>query len=549
MLDSTRIPNFIGEVIKAPHLLVSMAYLAFYWNPMSRFCLVLLTIVIIDLIVKFISAPVPLKKGSDWKVVIVGAGPAGLCMAKKLLDVGVDDFLILEKNHTVGGTWYYNRYPGVACDIPPHYYSFSFHLNPWWTHLFVEGNELFAYLKDLAESFGLLKYVRYKTEVAEARWDKTEKMWKITTTNGHTYTAHFLIRATSIFHFAKSPTFRGEENYKNEQVHSLHWNNNVDVDNKKVAVIGTGASGVQIVPNIADKVSKLYLFQRNPVWSPMKKNYKYYEWLKVIFYLVPWTNQALRYAQFWYYEIVHHFMLKIDSRFFGFFEKMARDEMKEIIGDDKELQELLIPKYAYGCKRAAASNAYLQTFKRPHVKIVTSTIQEFTENGICTEDGQEYAVDLVIKATGFDNLKSMKSFDTYGEDEKHTWGEIVGSEPRSYKGVSVPNFPNFFIMFGPNTGASHVSMFYNFECQATYIIDCIRKLEKHDKETMVVKEEVFQHSLANTKWYMRNKSYDHGSCISTFMNEEGVGWVLYPRDLISYWLEMYSCNANDYVME
>ncbi len=549
MLDSTRLPHFVGDVIKSPHLTIAIAYLVVYWNPMSRFCMLLASVVALDLLVKLITAPVPLKRGAEWKIVIVGAGPAGLCMAKRLLDVGVDDFLILEKSDSVGGTWYYNRYPGCASDIPPHYYSFSFHMNPWWTHLFVEGSELYAYLKDLAETFGLLKYVRYNNEVNEARWDKTAKMWTITTKNGHTYKANFLIRATSIFHFAKSPTFKGEENYKNEQVHSLHWHSNVNVDGKKVAVIGTGASGVQIVPNIADKVSKLYLFQRNPVWSPMKKNYKYYEWMKVMFYMVPWTNQILRYAQFWYYEFVHHFMLKLDSRLFGFFEKMTRDEMKEIIGDDKELQELLIPKYAYGCKRAAASNAYLQTFKRPHVKCVTSTIDHFTENGIRTEDGNEYEIDLVIKATGFDNLKSMKSFDTYGEDEKTKWGDMIGIEPRSYKGCSIPGFPNFFIIFGPNTGASHVSMFYTFECSCTYIIDCIRQLEKAEKESMVVKDEVYQHAVANVKWYMRNKTYDHGSCISNFMNEEGVGWVLYPRDLVTYWWEMLSCKASDYLME
>ena len=549
MLSSTRLPFFFKSVFGSAQLMALIAIIAAFYHSGGIFINCLICLATYDVIHKFLIAPIPLKNNRGWQVVIVGAGPAGLCAAKKLMDVGINDFVILEKSSGIGGTWRQNKYPGVASDIPPHYYSFSFFLNPWWSKLFVNGAEIYDYIKLLAKTFGLMKYIRFDSAVTVAHWDKREKKWHLSTTTGQEYKADIVIRATGLFHLARNPKFKNEDAFSGDIVHSLDWKPEMPLKGKRVAVIGTGASGVQIVPSIVDKVDELILFQRTPAWSPIKRNFRYSEWTKMLFYIVPWTGWLVRALQFWYYEFVHHFMLKMDSPFMDYFQKGMEDEMRDVIGDDPELVDKLIPKYTFGCKRAAASDSFLQSFKKKHVNCVTESIDAFTQNGIRTLDGQEYACDLIIKATGFDLLASMKSFPLYGTDPDQSWGDIVGKEPRSHLGVTIPGFPNFFMIFGPNSGASHVSMFFTFECQVNYIIDCLRCLERDGKSVIELKKEVYDASVAGVKWYMRNKSYASNSCTSAFMNDVGVNWTLWPRDLVSFWYNTYSCRTSEYSME
>ena len=549
-LAKTRIPYFVTSLLEAPHLLAGTAIL-YIFGSANFLTNILFYLVVLDLIRKYCSSPVPLplEAASKWKFVIVGAGPSGLCMAKRLLDVGMQNFVILEKSQGVGGVWHDNRYPGLSCDIPAHLYSYSFFLNPNWSNAHAMRDEIYRYFNDFAQHFGLLKYVKFGIEVTAATWDSKTKQWNISTKGGEQFSANFFIRATGPLHFPSSTTFKNEENFSKSIMHSRLWDPDTKLEGKRVAVIGTGATAVQIVPAIADSVKKLYVFQRSPAWAPKRGDFQIRDWMKALFSSIPWTMQIYRYSIFLVREFFYHTLFCMNSPLHSLTQFIVLRDMKEVIGDDKELTEKLIPKYDVGCKRITVTDSYLQTFKKPHVKLITDPIEEFTAKGIFTKDGTEHKVDLIIKATGYDLMANLQSMPTFGTDGNHSAvDKIEADTPRSYLGVAVPEFPNMFFTIGPNSGLAHSSIIFIIETQVNYIIECMRNLAEAKKSSMEVKKRRFDDHVEYIKSHMDNKAFASSTCSSYYKNTAGTNWGVWPKDLITYWLSMYNCRSEDYVM-
>ena len=549
-LANTRIPFFVNSLLEAPHLLTGIAILIMFGRA-NILTNVLFYFVTADIIRKYFSSPVPLPKEatSKWKMVIVGAGPSGLCMAKRLLDVGMDNFVILEKSQAVGGVWHDNRFPGLSCDVPAHFYSYSFYLNPFWSRAYATRDELYQYFNNFATHFGLLKYVKFGVEVTAANWDKRTKQWHISTKEGKELCATFFVRATGPLHFPSETMLKNEESFSKQIMHSRLWDPNVKLEGKRVAIIGTGASAVQIVPAIADSVKYLNVFQRTPAWAPKRGDFQISDLMQAMFSGIPWTMQIYRYSLFVVREIFYHTLFSMNSPLHTLSEFLVLRDMKEAIGDDKELAAKLIPKYDVGCKRITVTDSYLQAFKKPNVDLITDPIDEFTIEGVRTKNGIEHKVDVIIKATGYDLMANLWTLPTYGTDGNYSHAEKVKADvPRAYLGVTVPEFPNMFFTIGPNSGLAHSSIIFVIETQVNYIIECMRTLAEANKSAMEVKKRRFEDHVEYIKYHMDNKSFASSTCSSYYKNSAGINFGVWPKDLITYWLSAYHCHSDDYDM-
>src|SRR5215510_4184004 len=328
-----------------------------------------------------------IPSSSAVDVLIVGAGFSGLGMAIKLREAGMESFLVMEKSDDIGGTWWANRYPGCACDIPAHLYSFSFDRNPDWSRMYAPRQEIHAYLKSCAQRYGVMPHIRLNTELRQAVWDEASSVWRVTTASGAAITARVLVSAVGALHIPNFPRIKGAENFAGPSFHSTYWDESVELEGKNVAVIGTGASAIQIVPEIAPRAGKLYLFQRTPPWILPKVDFAITQRWKNRFRRVPGLGWLFRELLFWRQEIrVSGFLGNRWLRKRG--EKMALDHLEDQIKDPK-LRAVLTPKYELGCKRVLLSNDYYPALLRPNVELVTDAITEIREHGIATADGNE----------------------------------------------------------------------------------------------------------------------------------------------------------------
>ncbi|XP_023329259.1 uncharacterized protein LOC111701982 [Eurytemora carolleeae] len=485
----------------------------------------------------------------DFKVLIIGSGVSGICMGKKLNDVGIK-YTILEKSANLGGTWYDNIYPGVACDVPSHLYSFSFFLNPFWSRAFSKGKEIHEYLQAAASKFGVYPHVQYEKHVSSATWDKKTNLWTVLTKDGSSYTANILISGCGGLHVPRFPDYKGMDLFKGESFHTALWNKDFDPTNKRIAVLGTGASAVQAVPNLAEMgVKSLTVFQRTPCWAPPRFDYEYPEYVKTIFNLFPFTNTLLRYFYFWRNEFRFRIIFTksawITQKLSAVVHKQVRGYCQMMI-KDKELASKLIPDYDMGCKRITPSDTYLQAFNKDNVHLVTDKISEITETCVRTADGREHEIDALIYATGFDLLKSAKPFTQVGLQGKPLH-EIFDDAPYAYLGIAHDNNPNCFWLLGPGTGLGHNSIIYMIECEANYTIDAIRKMLAKGAKSMVVKKHVQRNYWDWVQDNMKGKVFaDNSACTGWYRNSRGVNWTLWPQDLVSYWWKTKSCDLQDY---
>lgn len=475
--------------------------------------------------VERISAP------TDFSVLIIGSGVSGICMGKKLNDVGLK-YTILEKSANLGGTWYDNIYPGVACDVPSHLYSFSFFLNPSWSRMYSKGREIHTYLQAAASRFGVYPHVQYNKHVSSATWDKKTSKWTVLTKDGSSYSANILISGCGGLHVPKFPTYKGMDTFKGENFHTALWKKDFDPTNKRVGVLGTGASAVQAVPSVAAmNLKTLTVFQRTPCWAPPRFDYEYPEYVKTMFKLIPFTNALLRYFYFLRNECRFQIMWFTSGFIFpkisAYIHKMVRGHCKSIL-NDPALADKLIPNYDMGCKRITPSDTYLQTFNKKNVHLVTDQISEICESGIRTVDGKHHDLDALIYATGFDTLKSANPFTQVGLNGKPL-KEIFDDTPVAYLGIAHDNNPNCFWLLGPGTGLGHNSIIYMIECEANYTIDAIRKMLKSGARSMVVKKEVQRNYWDWVQENMKGKVFaDNTTCTGWYRNARGVNWTLWP---------------------
>lgn len=416
--------------------------------------------------------------------IIVGAGFAGLGMAVALRKQGIRDFVILEKAQDVGGVWRDNSYPGAACDVPSHLYSFSFELKPNWTRTFAPQAEIYEYLRHCARKYDLLSHIRFSSEVSSARFDERTSVWTVTLRDGTELKSRLFIVGTGQLSRPAYPKVAGIENFQGPSFHSATWNHSYPLEGKRVAVIGTGASAIQFVPAIADRVAHMKVFQRSAPYILPRADYAYSDRIKAVFSAAPWLMRLYRLGIFLQHDIRkpaftnRQWLMKIMAE--KPFRKLLDQQVK-----DTALQARMLPDYPAGCKRILLSNDYLATFSKPHVELVTDSIRTITAEGLETADGVQHPVDAIIYGTGFAATEFLAPMHITGAgnlDLNVAWKEGA----QAYLGITVPSFPNFFILYGPNTNLGHNSIVYMLESQIAHVMRCIKAMRKRQSDTVEV---------------------------------------------------------------
>jgi cation diffusion facilitator CzcD-associated flavoprotein CzcO len=480
-------------------------------------------------------------------VLIVGAGFSGLGMAIKLLEAGTTSFLLIEKAGEIGGTWYANQYPGCACDIPSHLYSFSFDRNPDWSRMYSGRDEIQHYLKSCAEKFGLKPYIRLNTRMQEAVWDESDALWRVTTADGAALRARVLVSAVGALHVPKYPDIPGMEKFAGPAFHSTWWDSRVPLEGKRVAVIGTGASAIQFVPEIAPKVAKLSIFQRTPPWILPKTDFPIAERWRKRFRRFPLLTWLFRVGLFWLYEVrVWGFLGNVMAlRKRG--QKMALDHLAAQV-PDSALRARLTPGYELGCKRVLISNDFYPAIQRPNVEFITEGIREIREHSIVTQDGTERPVDVLIYATGFRATEPLHDTRVAGRNglEIHdAWKERISA----YLGVTVSGFPNFFILLGPNTGLGHNSVVLMSEAQIGYVMKSLRLMRKRGAKVMEVKPETQQRFVEELRSRLAGTVWQAGGCRSWYQDaQSGENPVIWPGSVVSYLRRTRAVAEADYLL-
>ena len=477
-------------------------------------------------------------------VLIVGAGFSGLGMAIRLRQAGRESFLVIEKGDDIGGTWHENRYPGCACDIPSHLYSFSFDGNPEWSRMFAGQQEIWEYLKSCAGRHGILPYIRLKTRLSEAVWDETNKMWRATFADGSGVDARVLVSGMGALHVPHYPELNGVERFAGASFHSATWKPEVDLDGKRIGVIGTGASAIQFVPEIAPRAGKLYLFQRTPAWILPRVDFPISARWKQRFRRSHTLMKIFRTLIFWQFE--SRVFLFLGNRTLGrMAEKMARRHLEKQV-EDPGLRTALTPQYAIGCKRVLASNDFYPTVIRPNVELVTARVVEVREHGILTADGQERAVDVMIYGTGFHVTEPFRGTRIVGRDgvEIHeAWKERMSA----FLGITVSGFPNFFILLGPNTGLGHNSVVLMIEAQIRYVMNCLKLLRRGNRSVIEVRAGSQERFVEHLRRRMVRTVWQSGGCRSWYQDQRtGENPVIWPGSVVEYVRRTRWASAADY---
>lgn len=477
------------------------------------------------------------------RALIIGTGFSGLGMGIALQQQGVD-FLILEKADDVGGTWRDNSYPGCACDVPSHLYSFSFEPKATWSKLFSPQPEILDYLKGVTDKYGLRRYIRFGSRAARAHWDDGEYRWHVFTESGQEYVTQFLISGAGALHIPRLPEIEGRDEFRGPAFHSAQWDHDVDLTGKRVAVIGTGASAIQIVPDIVDDVAELQLYQRTPPWVVPRPNEPFPRWLKAAFATVPGLRLAVRSGIYWWLEGLGYAMTKRPS-LLRVVDAVGKWNIRRHVAD-KDLRRRLTPSYRSGCKRILYSPNYYQAVAKPQVELVTDRIVRITPTGIVTGDGTERPVDVIVFATGFHVIDSYTYFDIkgpHGEDLVDRWNR---EGLAAHRGIAVADMPNLFFLLGPNTALGHTSVVIMIESQIRYVAQAIATVDKFDAQALAPTHaaqqrynDELQHALAGSVW-------NTGGCRSWYLDEHGVNRTLWSGMTWQYWRATRSLKPAEY---
>jgi cyclohexanone monooxygenase len=450
---------------------------------------------------------------STVDVAVVGAGFSGIGAAIALQRAGIDDFVILEAGDGVGGAWYWNTYPGIQVDIPSFSYQFSYAQRPW-SRVYAPGDELKAYAEQLVDEYGLRSKIRFGTLVDGAEWDDGEDRWRLSTAGGDDLGARFIVGATGVFTQPKPPDIPGLESFAGPSMHTARWDPSVDVRGKRVALIGTGASAVQVIPSIAPEVEQLTVFQRTPIWCLPKVDGPLPSALKNALRWVPGVQQATRLLSQTYVELTFpvaaHYSTVVPV--IKSTERLAHWHLKRSVRDPA-VREKLTPRYSLGCKRPGFSNDYLATFNRPNVQLETASIESISSDSIRTADGERGPFDVLVLATGFRVFETgnMPAYPVRGRDGLDL--ETFWSENRfqAYQGVSVPGFPNLFAILGPY-GYNGASYFTLIENQSRHIVRCLRHARRVGATRVEVTREANDRYLADMLSRRPRQIFFTGAC-------------------------------------
>jgi len=487
------------------------------------------------------------KQPESWgsatpHIVIIGTGFGGLGMAMQLKRAGIHSFTLLEKASSIGGTWRDNTYPGAACDVQSHLYSYSFEPKSDWSRKFGLQPEIRSYMERCAARYGLRDHIRFNQEVESASFDKATGTWTIRTRAGETFRARVLISAVGQLNQPAYPRIKGIETFKGEAFHSARWNHDVDLTGKSAAVIGTGASAIQFVPQIVPRVKELKLFQRSGAWVIPKPDRPFTGFEQRLFESLPIADRLYRGLIYWKNEA----RALAFTRFGGLLEAWAwqsRRVMKRQIRDPEKRRKLT-PTYKIGCKRLLISNDWFPAVNEDHVDVITDAIDHVDETAVVTADGTRHEVDAIIYGTGFkatDFLTPMTITGLDGQDLNAAWKD--GAE--AYKGISVSGFPNLFLLYGPNTNLAHSSIIFMLESQIRYVMQCIRMLEDPGLGYMDVKAEP-QAAFSQRMQRQLRRSVWVAGCDSWYVNDAGKVVNNWPGFTFTYRMTTGKLDPRDY---
>ena len=437
--------------------------------------------------------------------VIIGSGFGGLGAAIALRKAGISSFVVLEKADAIGGTWRENTYPGCACDVPSHLYSFSFERNPRWSETYSPQAEIRAYLERCADKYDVRRHVRFGAEAARAELDEASGLWTVTTTRGEIFEARVVIGAVGPLHRFSLPKIPGLDTFRGQVIHSARWDHGFDPRGKRVAAVGAGASAIQFIPELVKDVAKLHSFQRTPAWVLPREERRYTELEKKIFTAVPAASWLLRQQIFLGNEL-RTLGFVSDKRILAFAERMAIRHLESAVSDPA-LRAILTPRYRMGCKRILMSNTYYPALARPNVEVIGGALDRVTETAVIGPDGAARPVDAIILGTGFDvhdYLGTMRVRGRGGRDLGELWAK---EGAHAYLGVTAPGFPNFYTLVGPNTGLGSNSIVYMIEAQIELVMRLVDLIRDRPGALCEVREDVerafnerIQRKLRSTIW-------------------------------------------------
>ncbi len=465
-------------------------------------------------------------------IAIIGTGFGGLGMAIRLKQAGIESFTIYEKADGVGGTWRDNVYPGAACDVPSHLYSFSFERNPRWSRHYSPQPEILAYLEHCAEAYDLGPHLRFGTEITAARFDETTRQWTLETAGGDEVIVDIVVSGLGQLNRPALPAIPGRDSFAGTSFHSARWDHGHDLAGRRVAVIGNGASAVQFVPHVADAAAAVTIFQRSANWVVPKHDKEYHPFTQRVFAAFPSVDRTLR-------TLIY---LSLEARFLAFLqgskaaamaEKQAMTYLHESFADP-DLRAALTPDYPISCKRILISNDYYPALAREHVSVVTDHIEQIVPEGIVTADGTVHEVDTIIYGTGFQAtsfLSPLRITGTGGLDLGDVWHD--GAE--AYLGMTVTGFPNLFMLYGPNTNLGHNSIVFMIERQVDYVVACVRKMQAEGWATLNVRRPVMDAYNRDLQAKVGRTAWGAG-CDSWYKTAAGKVTNNWPNFTMRYWL-------------
>ncbi len=521
-----------------------------------------------------LEAAQPDPRGLNWRrrpareqleafpVVIIGAGMSGVCAGIRLKEAGIP-FTIIEKNPAVGGSWYENFYPGCGVDTPNHFYSYSFFLNHDWSHFFAKRDELWSYFEDATDRYGIRDHIQFETEVVSAEYDDATSLWTVTTRNalGETspISAKAVISAVGVLNRPKLPDIPGREDFAGVALHTAQWDESLDLTGKKVVMIGTGASGQQVGPTIAPDVAQLTILQRSPHWVVPNPNYfaEVSEGMKWALAHIPFFARWYRFQLFWAFADGLHASLQVDpdwddggksinrinARHRLFMERYLRSKL----GEDSPLIDKVTPSYPPYGKRILIDNNWFEMLQRPNVALETDRIERIVPEGVVLADGRTITADVIIYATGFQASKMlapMKITGKEGRDLHQVWGP---DDATAYLGTMVPDFPNFFILMGPNTGLAHGgNVIFITECQVRLILACLREVLENGASAIDVQRPAHDAYVAQVDALHANMVWTHKGLTNWYRNDAGRVFALLPFRLVDYWKMTKEFKLEDY---
>ena len=462
-------------------------------------------------------------RAEHHRVVIVGAGIAGVGLGIRLLQEGIEDFVILERNESVGGTWFEHTYPGCACDIPTHLYSYSFARNPKWSRLFPRQEEILAYVRDVADRHGVTPHIRFSCEMQRATWDERAARWRVKIADGE-LTSDVFVSAIGATAEPDEPDIPGLASFTGRRFHSARWDHEHDLSGERVAVIGTGPAAAQFVPIIQPLLERLTVFQRTPAWVIPHPDRRVPGLERTLYRLFPPAQDLQRNLFFGIYEACG-IGFRGHTSLLAPIEAMGRAHLRRQVRDP-ELRRKLTPRYRFGCKRPVLSNQFYPALAAPNAEVVTEPIARVDGSAIVTADGQRREVDTLITAIGYRYNRSLLVNRVRGVGGR-TLGDVWDRSPRAYLGSAVPGFPNMFILLGPNAIGIN-SVIFSLEAQIEYVMSALETMESRGARRVEVTPEALARYVAEVDRRSAGSVWTDGGCTAYYLDDNGRNYGLYP---------------------